>query len=310
MQDKIISLDIVSSALNESSNINNFYAELGRYLNNTRYNWKLLIADNGSTDDTWRVIQELARHNKNISGFRMTKNFGFENAIEAVLRKSDADVSIVMASDLQDHPKYLEILIAQFELGAEHVYQVVEKRPGVGPIRRINTRIFYALAKKFSRGSVVPNAGDFRLFTRKFREALLQMPESTRFLRAMAMYPGFATVAVEIPRVARTKGKSKTNLVYALTLGIKGILSNSIYLLDAIGIFSLFFSFFSFLATVICSILWIAVGVPFAGFGTIMGVALLGLSILFLCLGLIAQYLSLIYTEVKNRPHYFISEVV
>jgi glycosyltransferase involved in cell wall biosynthesis len=310
MQDKIISLDIVSSALNESSNINDFYAELGTHLNNTRYNWKLLIADNGSTDDTWRVIQELAQHNQNISGFRMTKNFGFENAIEAVLRKSDADISIVMASDLQDHPKYLEILIAQFELGAEHVYQVVEKRPGVGPIRRINTRIFYALAKKFSRGSVVPNAGDFRLFTRKFREALLQMPESTRFLRAMAMYPGFTTVAVEIPRVARKQGKSKTNLFYALTLGIKGILSNSIYLLDAIGIFSIFFSFFSFLATVICSILWITVGVPFAGFGTIVGVALLGLSILFLCLGLMAQYLSLIYAEVKNRPHYFISEIV
>jgi dolichol-phosphate mannosyltransferase len=136
------------------------------------------------------------------------------------------------------------------------------------------------------------------------------MPESTRFLRAMAMYPGFTTVAVEIPRVARKQGKSKTNLFYALTLGIKGILSNSIYLLDAIGIFSIFFSFFSFLATVICSILWITVGVPFAGFGTIVGVALLGLSILFLCLGLMAQYLSLIYAEVKNRPHYFISEIV
>ncbi len=138
----------------------------------------------------------------------------------------------------------------------------------------------------------------------------MQMTESTRFLRAMAMYPGFRTVAVEIPRVARTKGKSKTNLFYALTLGVKGILSNSIYLLDAVGIFSIIFSIFSFLATVICSILWIAVGVPFAGFGTILGVTLLGLSLIFLCLGLIAQYLSLIYTEVKNRPHYFISEIV
>lgn len=310
MEAKSISLDIVSSALNESSNIKTFYEELSRHLNNTKYNWRLLIADNGSTDDTWDIIQELTRNNQNVSGFRMAKNFGFENAIEAVLRKSNADVSIVMASDLQDHPRYLEILLTQFELGAEHVYQVVEKRPGVGPIRRFNTKIFYTLAKKISRGSVVPNAGDFRLFSRKFRQALLQMEESTRFLRAMAMYPGFRTVAVEIPRVARTKGKSKTNVFYALTLGVKGILSNSIYLLDAVGIFSIIFSIFSFLATVLCSILWIAVGVPFAGFGTILGVTLLGLSMIFLCLGLIAQYLSLIYTEVKNRPHYFISEVV
>jgi len=309
MAAKTISLDVVSSALNESTNIKTFYEELSKHLNHTKYNWRLLIADNGSSDDTWEIIQELAQSNLNVSGYKMSKNFGFENAIEAVLRESDADLSIVMASDLQDHPRFLEILLAQFELGAEHVYQVVEKRPGVGPIRRLNTKIFYALAKKFSRGSVVPNAGDFRLFSRKFREALLQMTESTRFLRAMAMYPGFRTVAVEIPRVARTKGKSKTNLFYALTLGVKGILANSIYLLDAVGIFSIIFSIFSFLATVIFSILWIVIGVPFAGFGTIVGVILLGLSLIFLCLGLMAQYLSLIYTELKNRPHYFISEV-
>jgi glycosyltransferase involved in cell wall biosynthesis len=305
-----LSIDIVSSALNESSNVEQFYQELGTYLNDSGYSWRLLIADNGSSDDTWDVIQKLASKNENISGYKLSRNFGFEYAIDAVLRKSDADISIVMASDLQDHPKYLNVFLKHFEMGADHVFQVVEKRPGVGLIRRINTKIFYVLARKFSRGSVVPNAGDFRLFSRKFREALLEMPENTRFLRAMAMYPGFHTVAAEIPRIARSKGKSKSNLFYALTLGIKGVLANSLYLLDAVGIFSILFSAVSFLATIIFSLLWIFVGVPFAGFGTIVGVFLLGLSIIFLCLGLIAQYLSLIYTEVKKRPRYYISETV
>jgi dolichol-phosphate mannosyltransferase len=310
METNSLTIDIVSSALNESSNIENLYRELEVYLNSSGYIWRLRIADNGSTDDTWKVIQNLASKYENVHGYKMSKNFGFEYAIEAVLRQSDADVSIIMASDLQDHPKFLHLFLKHFELGADHVYQVVENRPGVGPIRRLNTKIFYALAKKFSRGSVVPNAGDFRLFSRKFRESLLQMPESTRFLRAMSMYPGFATVAIDVPREARSKGKSKSNLFYALTLGIKGVLANSLYLLDAVGIFSILFSAFSFFATIVFSILWITVGVPFAGFGTIVGVFLLGFSIVFLCLGLIAQYLSLIYTEVKNRPHYYIAEVI
>lgn len=309
MKRRPTTVDIVSSALNESSNVINFYEELKKYLDGSGYKWRLLIADNGSTDNTWAVIQNLAKNKKNVSGYRMSRNFGFEYSIEAVLRKSNADISIVMASDLQDHPKYLHIFLEHFEMGAEHVFQVVEKRPGVGPIRRFNTRIFYVLARKFSRGSVVPNAGDFRLFSRKFREALLEMQESTRFLRAMSMYPGFHTVAVDIPRVARLKGNSKSNLFYALTLGVKGVLANSLYLLDIIGIFSILFSVFSFIATIVFSLLWIIVGVPFAGFGTIVGVFLLGFSVLFLCLGLVAQYLSLIYTEVKQRPHYYISEI-
>jgi dolichol-phosphate mannosyltransferase len=126
----------------------------------------------------------------------------------------------------------------------------------------------------------------------------------------MAMYPGFQTVAVDVPRVPRVRGKSKMNLFYVLSLGVKGVLANSLYLMDALGIFSIFFSAFSFLATIVFSFLWIFFGVPFAGFGTIVGVFLLGFSIVFLCLGLIAQYLSLIYAEVKNRPSYFISEVI
>jgi len=305
-----VTIDIVSSALNESSNINHFYEELDRYLDKSKYEWRLLIADNGSTDDTWDVIKNLATRSGNVSGIKLSRNFGFEYAIEAVLSKSDADVSIVMASDLQDHPKYLEVFLSHFESGAEHVFQVVQSRPGVGLLRRLNTKIFYAVAARFSRGSVIPNAGDYRLFTRKFRDALMQMPEKTRFLRAMAIYPGFKTVAVDVPRVPRVRGKSKMNLFYVLTLGVKGILSNSLYLMDALGVFSILFSIFSFVATIVFSLLWIFVGVPFAGFGTIVGVFLLGFSIVFLCLGLIAQYLSLIYTEVKNRPNYFVSEII
>lgn len=303
-------LDIVSSALNESSNIENFYAALQKHLDTSGYEWRLLIADNGSQDDTWKIIKNLAKSNSNIIGIKLARNFGFEYAIEAVLTHSTADASIIMASDLQDHPKYLQIFLNYFESGADHVFQLVKSRPGVSLTRRINTKLFYFFAAKFSRNAIIPNAGDFRLISRNFRNALSELPEKTRFLRAMSVYPGFKTVAIEVPREFRIKGKSKTSLAYALTLGIKGVLANSIYLIDILGIFSILFSFFTFLLVVAFTILWFFIGVPFGGFGTIVGIMLVGFSIIFVCFGILAQYISLIFVEVKNRPNYFIAEKV
>ena len=310
MELKKPSLDIVSSALNEGYNIRNFYSALSNNLNKSGYKWRLLIADNGSDDDTWEIIKELANENSNVVGIKLSRNFGFEYAIEAVLKHSTADASIIMASDLQDHPKYLHIFLSHFESGADHIFQIVKSRPGIRITRRINTKIFYYLASKLSRGAIVPNAGDFRLISKKFRDALHEMPEKTRFLRAMSIYPGFKNVSLEIPRENRTKGKSKTNLTYALTLGIKGVLANSIYLIDILGLFSMLFSIFTFLLILIFTIFWIFIGVPFGGFGTIVGIMLVGFSLVFICFGILAQYISLIYVEVKRRPSYFISEVI
>lgn len=299
-------LDIVSSALNEGLSIKKFYSTLQVYLDKSDYNWTLIIADNGSSDDTWKAIESLAKKNSNIVGIKLARNFGFEYAIEAALVYSTADASIIMASDLQDHPKYFHLFLNQFEGGADHVFQVVKFRPGVGFVRKIYTKIFYHFASKLSKGAIIPNAGDFRLVSKKFRTALQQMPEKTRFLRAMATYPGFKNVAIEVPRETRIKGKSKMNLRYMLTLGVKGVLANSIFLIDSLGIFSIFFSILTFFLILISSMIWIFVGVPFGGFGTIVGIMLVGFSILFVSIGILAQYISLIYLEVKNRPNYFI----
>ena len=303
-------LDIVSSALNESSNIENFYAALKKHLDKSGYQWRLLIADNGSEDDTWTIIKNLANSNSNVVGIKLARNFGFEYAIEAVLTLSKADASIIMASDLQDHPKYLHIFLKHFESGADHVFQLVKSRPGVSLTRRINTKLFYFFASKFSRKSIIPNAGDFRLISKKFRNALNELPEKTRFLRAMAVYPGFKNVAIEVPREYRVKGRSKTHLTYALTLGIKGVLANSIYLIDMLGLFSIIFSVFTSLLILVFAILWIFIGVPFGGFGTIVGIMLVGFSMVFICFGILAQYISLIFVEVKKRPNYFITEKI
>lgn len=309
MSNNLISIDIVSSALNEAENISKFYTELDKHLDKSKYDWKLLIADNGSVDDTWAEICSISRQYNNVQGFRMARNFGFEYSISAVLSQSNADATIIMASDLQDHPRYLEIFLESFSSGADHVFQVVQSRPDINFARKFLTKQFYSLANFFSNGAIVPNAGDFRLFSRRFRNALLQMKENTRLLRAMASYPGFKSIGVNVPREARTKGKSKMNFSHVISLGVKGILSNSIFLLDAIALFSIVFAFVVSLLTIVFAILWIVFGVPFAGYGTIVGSILVGFSLIFLIMGVLAQYVSLIYTEVKNRPTYFISEI-
>ena len=120
------------------------------------------------------------------------------------------------------------------------------------------------------------------------------------------MYLGFRSTGIEIPREARPGGESKANTRHVLGLALKGILSNSYGLLDLVGYLGLGLSALAILSTFVFATIWLTVGVPFAGFGLIVGILLLGFALLFLALGIISQYLSLIYEEVKGRPNFVI----
>jgi hypothetical protein len=122
------------------------------------------------------------------------------------------------------------------------------------------------------------------------------------------MYVGFSTKGVVFPRSPRKKGKSKAAVWEYFGLGVRGIVANSTKPLNLIGVFGLALSALSFVTTTVLAVLWVTLGVPFAGFGTIVGLILLAFGSIFLTLGIISQYLALIYQEVKARPDYIISE--
>jgi len=303
-------LDIVTSAKNESQNLVHLVQAIEKVMENEPYTWRVIISENASKDDTWEVINSLAEKNPKVVGLRMSRDFGFEGAITAGLCHADADAVVIMASDLQDPPEYISIFLRMFEQGYDHVYQVVESRPGVSKIRNLNSTVFYLLAEKFSKGLIQKNSSTFRLISREVRDNLIQLEERNRFIRALVSWLGYNSIGISLPRAPRVYGKSKANSRRVFSYAMKGILANSYSLLDFVGIFGVVTSSISLIATFVFSIVWIFHGVPFAGFGMLIGSIFLGFGLVFLCLGIIAQYLSLVYEEIKARPNYVIREIV
>jgi glycosyltransferase involved in cell wall biosynthesis len=309
MKIEIKSIDIVTSARNEQGNIFELFQGIEDSLKDSGLTYRLIIADNRSTDNTWIEINQLFEQNRDkVLGLRMSRDFGYEGAIRAALSEATADAIVMMSSDLQDNPLRIPELISELKSGVDHVYQIVEDRPDESWIRRLQAKVFYSLAENLSDGLIVKNSSTFRAFTKPVLDAIKSMPEKARFLRALAMYVGFSTKGVVFPRSPRKIGLSKAGTSHVIGLGVRGIVANSTKLLNLIGVFGVVLSALSILTTAILAFLWITLGVPFAGFGTIVGLILLAFGSIFLTLGIMAQYLALIYQEVKARPDYIISE--
>jgi glycosyltransferase involved in cell wall biosynthesis len=301
-------LDIVTSAKNEELNIPILYEQIKMTMMTEDYDWRLIICDNDSIDRTWSVIEDLAKKYDNISAFQMSRDFGFEASIFAAIKNSTADVVIMMTSDLQDPPESIPSFLREYEAGFDHVYQIVNSRPGVSRLRNFNSKVFYYFANHFSGGLIVKDSSVFRLISRNMANALVQIDERNRFVRALLPWLGFRSKGIVVERRLRIAGNSKASSRVAIKYAIKGVLSNSYSLLDFIGLLGLFVFGSSIVTLLGFFAIWMQIGVPFAGYGLVVSAIVSGFGLVFLCLGVMAQYLSLIYEEVKRRPNYVIRE--
>ena len=184
----------------------------------------------------------------------------------------------------------------------------VSKRVGTGPLRTFNSKAFYWLAGKLTDNRIPKNVSDFRLLDRKVYEAVRGMNERNRFVRGLVAWVGFRSVGVEAERPERFGGESKAHSLKVIDLAFKGIFSHSYVPLKLITMTGVALSLISFVSLLVWMIVWITSGVPFAGFGTIVSLAVLAFGTLTFMLGIIAEYLGLIYEEVKGRPNFIVAE--
>ncbi len=305
------SVDVCTSALNEEAVIGTFIqTTLETFDQLSNLECRLIVVDNGSQDRTWESIQAAANADPRITAIKLTRNFGFDCAILSALSLSSADASIVMASDLQDDPKDIPAFVDLYERGYEHVYQVVAERPSISVFRRLLTTLFYRVGNSLTSGSITPNATDFRMISRRLRHALLKTPDRARLNRAILNFFALKSSPIELPRSLRTTGKSKTSFRYALSLGLRGIFSNSKRLLDYVSLFSVWMVLLTFVALMVAVTLFFLIGVPFGGFGTIVGLLLLLFAMNFLSLGVIAQYLGIVTEIIQDRPLFVVDETI
>ena len=302
-------ITIIVPAYNEEACIE----ELARQLTavfavNDRYDFETLIIENGSIDRTWEILQTINARDPRFKVIRLARNFRMDGGITAGLDYATGDAVVFMTADLQDPPELITEFIKKWEEGYENIYMHVLKRRGTGPIRSFNSQAFYWLAGKLTDNRIPKNVSDYRLLDRKVYEAVRDMKERNRFVRGLVAWVGFKSIGVEAERAERFGGVSNAHSLKVIDLAFKGIFSHSYIPLKLITMTGVVLSLASFVSIVVFVNIWFFIGVPFAGFGTIVSIAVLAFGTLTFMLGIIAEYLGLIYEEVKGRPNFVVSE--
>jgi dolichol-phosphate mannosyltransferase len=306
------SISVVTSAFNEESCIPELYSQLKKVFElELAYTWKLLIIDNGSSDNTWKIVSDLSCSDKRVLGIRMSRTFSLDAAFTCGLDLTEDDAVVIMCSDLQDPPSVIHQFIRGYESGYDQVVAKITSRKTVPLARRVLSKIFYKFASILTNSQIPEGVSDFRLVNRKCYLAMRSLREQHRFVRGLFAWTGFKTLEVEIERPPRFGGKSHflgTKLSTVISWSVQNLIANSVRPLLWISGFGLLSSLISLIVVFASSLSWLLFGVPFAGFGTIVGLISLGFSLVFLFLGVISQYIALIFEQVKERPLYVIAE--
>lgn len=301
---KIIS--IVVPAFNEeacvdelASRLQTVFAGLG-----PNYDFEAIIVENGSVDQTYERLLAIRAADSRFKILRLSRNFGAEGAATAGLRRATGDAAVLMCADLQDPPEVIPRFIEAWERGYDNVYGIITKRTDESALRKIATRGFYWLLNKLSEHQTPRNVSDFRLVDKRAYTSLNLMRERHRMMRSMWTWLGFASIGVEHERPARFGGTSTYAFFRNVKFALRGIMASSIAPLKIIPLFGLGLSALSFVALPVLAIVWFVVGVPFAGFGSLVALLLALFGLLFLFLGMLAEYVGMIFDEVRARPSF------
>lgn len=271
---------------------------------------KVVFVDDGSSDNTWEIIQKNNMNNPLISGLKLSRNVGHQNALLAGLMyaKENSDCIISIDADLQDDLEVIKSFVKKFHEGYEVVYGVRNKRVTDTLFKRTTAIAFYKLMLKMGV-NIVYNHADFRLLSKRVVNHLEDFEEANIFLRGLIPLIGFKSTEVYYDRAERFAGESKYPLKKMLSFAFDGITSFSVKPIRLISSLGFFLSIFSIIAAVyvIYSNIW---GKTISGWSSLMiSIWFIG-GVQLLSVGLIGEYIGKVYKEVKRRPKYIIEEEV
>ena len=268
----------------------------------------ILFVDDGSKDNTWSIIQQLAQESFHYTGIRQSRNRGHQNAVLAGLMdaRSSCDIAISIDCDGQDDINAMDAMVREYHIGAEIVYGVRRARDTDTFFKRFTAEAFYKLLSSMGVESVY-NHADYRLTSKKVLDAFSDFKEVNLYLRGMFPLVGFKSTCVTYERHERLAGSSHYPLRKMLALAINGITSLSVRPIRLISGMGFAISIVSFLLMV-WSIVSRLLGSTITGWASTLSVICFLGGIQLLSLGIIGEYIGKIYLEVKARPRYIISE--
>lgn len=302
-------ISIVMPVYNEGSHIRTSVQTVKQLLMKHRIQHEFVLVDDGSKDDSWKQLSEMALEDKTITAVRLSRNFGKEAALCAGLDVAGGDAVVVMDADLQDPPELIPTFVDSW---IREGYDVVE---GIKSSRGRENAVYKLCAKGFYRilyqatGIDLRNASDYKLLDRKVVAAIRQMPEKITFFRGMSSWVGFERKQIPFEVQERVMGNSKWSLGRLAGLAVSAITSYTsvpLHLITVLGAVMFFISVVLGVQTLVRYLL----GNSLEGFTTVILLLLFIGSMLMISLGIIGLYLMRIYHEIKGRPRYLISRKV
>jgi glycosyltransferase involved in cell wall biosynthesis len=271
-------------------------------------NSKILFINDGSKDNTWKIIQDLANENEKYLGIKLSRNRGHQNALLAGLMwaKDRCDVTISIDCDGQDDINAMDEMLKNYYDGCQIVYGVRDNRDTDTFFKRFTAERFYKFMNSMGAETVF-NHADYRLMSRKALEGLSKFKEVNLFLRGLAPMVGYKSTSVYYSRNERIAGKSHYPFSKMLNLALNGITSLSVKPLRYITGLGFFMSIISLVA-IIYALVSKRLGAAVSGWTSmICAICFLG-GIQLFCLGIIGEYIGKIYAETKERPRYIIEK--
>ena len=303
-------ISLIVPCYNEEEVLPYFYqafCEIAKKL--TEYELEVIFVNDGSRDRTLEIVKGFATEDSRVKYISFSRNFGKEAAIYAGFEHASGDYIAMLDADLQDPPELLpEMIHAIKEEGYDSAATRRVTRKGEPPVRSFFARCFYRLMNRISTAEIMDGARDYRLMTRQFMEAILDMKEYNRFSKGIFGWVGFKTKWIEFENVERRAGETKWSFWKLLLYSIEGIIGFSTAPLALASVLGILFCCVAFIFLVVILVKTLCFGDPVAGWPSMTCIILMLGGIQLFCMGILGMYLSKTYLETKKRPIYICKE--
>ncbi len=305
-------ISVIISCYNEEKAIPLFYEEIEKVRKKDFDNidFEYIFVNDGSKDKTLNIVKELRKNDKKVKYVSFSRNFGKEAAMLAGLKKSTGDYVTFMDADLQDPPALLKKM---YDYIINDGYDMVGTRrvtrKGEPVLRSLFAKLFYKIINKMSDIDMVDGARDYRLMTRKVVNSILEFNEFNRYSKGLWSYVGYKTKWIEYENVERVAGDTKWSFGKLFKYAVEGITAFSTVPLVIASFIGVLFCILSFIFIVVIIAKTLIFGDPTSGWPSTICIIFFVSGVQLFSMGIMGQYLSKVYLEVKKRPIYIVDEM-
>lgn len=303
-------ISIVVPCYNEEKNINNFYEEMIKTLEKVKenYSYEIIFVNDGSNDQTEIEVKKVRKTDKNVILISFSRNFGKEAAIYAGLNNATGDLVALIDADLQHPPVTILEMIKGINEGYDVVATKRKNRKGEPVIKSVFSKLFYKMMRMFI--PIEKNVQDFRLMKKEVVDAILSLKEYNRFSKGIFTWVGFNIKYIEIENIERKAGKTKWSFKKLFSYAIEGITSFTTAPLKASTLMGFCISIIAIISTVVIILQTLIYGKDVPGYASIITAILFMGGVQLISIGILSEYISKMYLEIKKRPKYIIKEKI